>query len=697
MLAMAEIASSSAVTCPSLLLLRDRCDARLAVSLIRGRESGAVRWEPLALREEVAGQLRDAGVACRVADGSDLAPPHEIREQTLRLLRSLGRVVIDGQPLPRFLARDGVSLWPFAPAYLFPTLEETIATVDLLVRIVRRWQPERLVVVRSSDGVEGMWARSLRAVACRFGVPLFWWDGRRLEAERVEGLPTGSLSTASAGVWHSAFGPCDTREWLAGVWGYLMSRLNLRRSVAGSRTVMFVSHARNWVRAFDPSRKQFDWIDEQCYPVLPWLVSENSCRVVGIDCFYGSGRKVSLPLRLLGVERWGGWSAWWTAWALAHRVLAERRIRWQSLYGYADRRTWQTVRSAWRWCQERFACFQRCPAIGEALTYEGVRLDVVLAPELKEVFTRRLAICCGYVQMARAMLETERPSVCLLSYETGPLGRAVVVAAAQVGVPTVGLQHGVVYPGSSDYSHEPDTVSTTDPIAPMIPTVTCVYGEAARRTFTASGGYPERAIAVTGHWRWDRYLKGWGSEERHDLAVRLGLLADRRIVLLATTTIPTTEAQLRAVARAVRSMGDVMLVVKPHPSEDPSLHARVLREESVPQGRVVTGYLPELLVLADAVVTEFSTVGLEAAFLGKPVVWTRYYRGPAFLAEGASVGETVEDPEHLADAIQRALDRSAAGEHPVDESAFMRDQFSEPDGRAAERVAAVARQLCGWE
>ncbi len=697
MLSMVEVASSSTVTRPSLLLLRDRRDARLAVSLIRGREPGAVRWEPLALREEAAGPLRDAGVACRVADGSDLAPPHEIRKQTLGLLRSLGRVVIDGQPLPHFLAKDGVSLWPFAPSYLFPALEEAVATVDLLVRIMRRCQPERLVAVRSSDGVEGMWARSLRTVACRFGVPLCWWDGRCLTAEKVEGLPTGSFDTASSGVWHGAFGPCDARELLAGVWGYLVSRLNFRRSVGGSRTVVFVSHARNWVRAFDPPRKQFDWIDEQCYPVLPSLVRKNSCRVVGIDCFYGAGRKVSLPIRLLGVERWKGWSTGWTAWALAHRVLAERRIRWQSLYGYADRRTWQAVRSAWRWCQKRFDRFQRCPAVGEVMTYEGVRLDVVLAPELKEVFTRRLAMCCGYLRMARTMLETERPSVCLLSYETGPLGRAVVVAAAQAGVPTVGLQHGVVYPGSSDYTHEPDTVSMTDPLAAMIPTVMCVYGDAARRTFTASGGYPERAIAVTGHWRWDRYVKEWGSEERRDLAARLGLPADQRIVLLATTTIPTTEAQVRAVACAVRTMGDVMLVVKPHPSEEPSLHARVLCEESVLQGCVVTGYLPELLVLADAVVTEFSTVGLEAAFLGKPVVWTRYYRGPAFLAAGASVGETVDDPEHLAGAIRRALDRSAGEGRAASESVFMREQFSEPDGRAAERVAVVVRKLCGWE
>ena len=69
------------------------------------------------------------------------------------------------------------------------------------------------------------------------------------------------------------------------------------------------------------------------------------------------------------------------------------------------------------------------------------------------------AVRC-YEEMA-AVLASVRPAVVCLYAESSGWGRAAVAACRAAGVPTVAIQHGIVYPKYYSYRHAGDGAPVT--------------------------------------------------------------------------------------------------------------------------------------------------------------------------------------------------------------------------------------------
>lgn len=248
--------------------------------------------------------------------------------------------------------------------------------------------------------------------------------------------------------------------------------------------------------------------------------------------------------------------------------------------------------------------------------------------------------------------------------------RAALIAARELGIPSVclldlfGIQDRDVLarPGYGDRL--------------------CVLSPAVRDAMVEAGR-PGQEVVVTGNPAFDRIDSEENRRAGAQLRKRRGW-GPAPVVLWATQ--PLTSAADRAErARAEASLatlaeaGRWRVVVRPHPSEPPSGVADVTGAEPSPQSEP----LHALLHAVDLVVTVASTVGLEAAIAGTPVL---QLTGTS-LARNAPLAELgmaypVPHGESLVDAIHAA---EGAGPPPEASSLSRSD--------ATDRVLAVIAEL----
>src|SRR5207245_475351 len=93
--------------------------------------------------------------------------------------------------------------------------------------------------------------------------------------------------------------------------------------------------------------------------------------------------------------------------------------------------------------------------------------------------------------MAEALEATRRSVVCLYAESSG-WGRAALAACRAAAVPTVAVQHGILYPAYYSYRHGADEADCPRPDR------TAVFGESARKILVELGHYAPESLVVTG-------------------------------------------------------------------------------------------------------------------------------------------------------------------------------------------------------
>jgi CDP-glycerol glycerophosphotransferase (TagB/SpsB family) len=222
------------------------------------------------------------------------------------------------------------------------------------------------------------------------------------------------------------------------------------------------------------------------------------------------------------------------------------------------------------------------------------------------------------------MLDVEKPGVLVLYSETTALGRATIAAARAASVPSVALQHGLVYRNFYSRDHAPDEVGPPcDGTAGVpLPERTLVFGLLARQLFLERGSYRDDQIVVTGSPKFDALLEAERSLSAEELRRKLRLAPGERLLVVASRFY-AIGAVFRDLVRAAKSVPGLKLLVKPHQAESTEPYLDVIRAESA--SRVVELASPEanlleLIVASDGLVTVDSFASSEALVLGRPVL-----------------------------------------------------------------------------
>lgn len=296
----------------------------------------------------------------------------------------------------------------------------------------------------------------------------------------------------------------------------------------------------------------------------------------------------------------------------------------------------------------------------------------------------RMALRTSQAERAfRHLFDALPTKVLVTASDTDLWGYCATLEAQRRGIPSVTIQHGMIG-GRVSY-------------VPVSSTRIAVWGEGSAR-WLREQGVPRGKIVVTGPTRLDD-IANLPRTPRDEIADLLGADPTAHWVVLATNPIPFALNQklLSAARKGVAAWGEkALLVVKLHPSEDPSPYRAVIgRDPSVllvPHGTVG---LYSLITSSAAVLTYHSTVGIEAMALDRPLVSLEAFGDVNPLPYARSGAAAVaRSGEELAQVLRedvapghRAAERRVARELFVRENAFLLD------GKCGKRVRDLVVSL----
>lgn len=260
--------------------------------------------------------------------------------------------------------------------------------------------------------------------------------------------------------------------------------------------------------------------------------------------------------------------------------------------------------------------------------------------------------------------------------------------AKQLGIPSIELQHGLLYLGPGTFIHKP------------APEYIATYGPLTSAGFKKYG-YSNDKLLNIGSPRFDEYKT---MRERPLSAVRPFTIAFIIPAVLPQSWSDTYEVReyIRGIARATAAIPNAVALCKLRPQEsDGEFYRKVIAAAFGDTPFRIEQYksLVDAIAESDVVVTIYSTTVLEGLISGRPLVYNgslEYHRVLAneFLpyAQAGAMAITITQEELKQTLTALAADEDLRKVFVKNADAFMRENYSF-DGNASERLAGKIRKL----
>lgn len=573
-------------------------------------------------------------------------------------------IVIGNKTLINSVALDSTYYWQFLPSYIWPQVFFSIEMVTLLNDLIKEVKPEHLLVFPATSQLRDIWQGSVEAAADQYGLKISF----------VKETSHGFLKKSRFFAFLKEVGFFLKKRWKLKISNYqVKNKASTELNARENHKLLFLSTARYWVR---DELSETGKVDEQFDDILKALEKTGWNEFVGIDSPYEPQNLASLHER---------------------RESSNSRLRWEAFYSYGVI-SWLEFLKAHLYFSSLWRKLRKDRCFFESMKVEDIFLLPALESTLKRAFKSTLPECYEMVRVAGKILEVESPEAVLLTYETGPFARAIIVAAAKRKIPTVGLMHGMIFADHYDYMHKRISPALRNGFEGFaVPNVTCVWGDAWKDVLTKDAYYPEDSVRVTGNWRYDRLFQS-EIQGISELRSGLGLDASNKLILILSSD-QETPSFLETVLSDVKSMEGLIPLVGLHPREDLQVAREVLcRHGFSPDRHLLIGKRFQALVAADVVISQWSTILSEAALLDKPLILVDFVGlvDPQHVYRQQDFCVYVSDPAHLEMALCSVLNNeSEETRRSQNRRLFAARYFGEQRGFSATKVASLVNELCG--
>ena len=625
-------------------------DARLIAWNDRGRsvlEDAALEYAHIhdVLGREATGSVDDAAIAWAKAWGK--------------------RGILDGKSFRDLYTWRGVSLWWFAEIYLFHSTAAPrhVRTIDSMLRLLANEAPDEVEAVGLSDT-----ERVLLQRACTAAGILFAGSAR----------PPLALAWRTRLVsWQSRWN--DFKAFIATLKLRLRPPPPIDPPPGGARRILFISHAAFWRPGRNPETGAARIAEHYFDQIIPEVAlhPDLEATVVAIGP-HTAHRRRGARERL---------EEWFRLSSDADTFIHVNR--------YSSWRVYQELRRATTLMRQAWGELRRSAAVAEAFSHRGVNFSDLAEPDLAATMLLQLPWAVRSFEEMREAIDDLRPRAVCLYAESSGWGRAICAACRDAAVPSVAIQHGIIYPRYFSYLHGEDEED-----AP-IPDRTAVFGEAAKRFLVEQGHYPANSLVVTGSPKFDALVSAAAALDPDVVRARLGVPPGARLLVVASRyrgireTHQSIGSAFASLVSAVEALDDTHLIVKPHPAERGDEYAAAIAAAGAKRCRVLAGDVDvaQLLHAADALVTVESLSATEALVLGRPVVILNMPTNLAEMVEnGVAVGvDAGDDPgPALASVLENAETKARLEEA---RRRYLSDLARGVDGRATARIVDLLRDI----
>lgn len=227
-----------------------------------------------------------------------------------------------------------------------------------------------------------------------------------------------------------------------------------------------------------------------------------------------------------------------------------------------------------------------------------------------------------------------RVSGIIVTLDWIPAFRHLIIAASQLGMPTILVPHESVFARRDLYYVHP-RLGINLPACDIV----CAWGDLQAEIFSERG-YPAHRIIKTGAPKFDYIPNLRGNGINRAAVTALGLRPDKPVVTFISQpldsqydTAKAREAQERALLTLVewiRSRADVQLIVRTPPSRDSVFSDEILGAiEKLPNGALDDANLymlsaEQTIACSDVIVSINSTMLLEAALCGRVAISSKF-------------------------------------------------------------------------
>jgi hypothetical protein len=240
--------------------------------------------------------------------------------------------------------------------------------------------------------------------------------------------------------------------------------------------------------------------------------------------------------------------------------------------------------------------FRRCDGIAASL-----RQEFDLPPQFASWFWLELERAVWRFVGAKALLSETQPHVLVSAGDHQPIGYVFHIAARELGIPALVIQHGFIGQAWLHY--------------PLLGDKVCVWGEVEKQWYVERG-VPALRIAVTGN---PRGITDLPLDQRESIRRRLGCSPERRLAIWFTT--PQNGNWMERFFQWVHALNgmDAQLILKLHPKETPADYQGFIPSH-------ISIFSPQDLDLksaytaADVVIHDHSSIGAEADRCGQNVI-----------------------------------------------------------------------------
>lgn len=283
------------------------------------------------------------------------------------------------------------------------------------------------------------------------------------------------------------------------------------------------------------------------------------------------------------------------------------------------------------------------------------------------------------------------PKAVILNQDTSPAGKLLCLAAKSMDIPTIVVQNQV----TSDVQCSRETMIPPLPFLPLSANVMATWGRMSQDVLRHHGASPE-CLQVTGApWLDDLAKRRKFPERTSTPTILLALQHAPRGRRFTLYSLPPSQylPMVKSLIKVVGRNPGWNLVIRPHPEDRlGNTLAQMAREGGEFVSIDNTTDLYDQLEQTDAVVTFFSSVGVEALALGKPLVVMNFDGSPDKMpyAKGGVALEARNESDldrALMDALEPASDYRV--NFPKSRDSFIQWVLSGADGHSATRLAAL--------